>query len=219
MRRNVSPNQRALNLWAVILIVWSIYRANFKLPEWFDECIAKPLVFVLPVYLYITRIEKKEFFSALYWKLTSRKSDIFLGIGIGVILFTTAIVGNYVKSGQFVFLSGKQPNVSLVLFIVFIALVTSISEEILSRGFILKRLYEESKNLYSSTFFSSLLFFFLHVPILFTNVKINGNMLLFFMATDMVLSITTALLFLDRKNLTIPILIHMFYNLSIYFFT
>ena len=62
--RRTTPTQRALNLWAVILIVWSIYRAYFKLPEWFDEFIAKPIVFVLPVFIYIKTVEKKEIFSS-----------------------------------------------------------------------------------------------------------------------------------------------------------
>ena len=59
MKSKATPTQKALNLWAVVLIVWAIYRAKFKLPEWFDEFVAKPIVFVLPVYYYIQKIEKK----------------------------------------------------------------------------------------------------------------------------------------------------------------
>ena len=59
MKSKVTATQRALNLWAVILIIWSVYRAKFRLPEWLDEFIAKPLVFILPVYYYIRKIEKK----------------------------------------------------------------------------------------------------------------------------------------------------------------
>ena len=58
--KKVTPTQKALNLWAVILIVWSVYRTYFKLPEWFDEFVAKPVVFVLPVLVYIKSVEKKE---------------------------------------------------------------------------------------------------------------------------------------------------------------
>lgn len=219
MKSKVSNSQKALNLWAIILIIWSIYRYNFKMPDWFDEFIAKPLVFVLPVYYYIKRIEKTDFFSGLSWKTKVEKGTIILGLIIGLVFFITAILGNWVKFNSFVFLSGKTVNLSGIFLIVIMALVTGISEEILSRGFILKRLYEESKNIYTSSFFSSILFFFLHVPILFASMKISGNQLLFFMITDLLLSLTVSFLYLDKKDLTLPIMVHTFYNLSIYFFT
>jgi len=94
-------------------------------------------------------------------------------------------------------------------------LATGITEEILSRGFVLKKLYEQSKNVYSSTFFASVLFFFLHVPILFANPRINGTMLLMFMTTDLLLSMINGIIFLEKKSLTAPILIHAFYNIII----
>ena len=45
MKENVSPLQKSLNVWAIILILWSIYRANFgtSLPTWLDEFLVKPL--------------------------------------------------------------------------------------------------------------------------------------------------------------------------------
>ena len=61
-KKEISSTQKALNLWAVILIIWAIYRTYFKLPEWFDEFIAKPLVFVLPVLVYIRTVEKRNSF-------------------------------------------------------------------------------------------------------------------------------------------------------------
>lgn len=79
------------------------------------------------------------------------------------------------------------------------ALATGITEEILSRGFVLKRLYDESKNVYSSSFFASILFFFLHVPILFVDPRINGQMLLMFMTTDLLLSMINGIIFLLQK--------------------
>ena len=126
MRQKTSPTQKALNIWAIILIIWSIYRANFRLPEWFDEFIAKPLVFIVPVYLYISRIEKKEFFSSLWWKVKIGLSDVLYGTGIGGILFLTAITGNWVKTGGFIFLQGKTPSISAIALLIAIAFATSI---------------------------------------------------------------------------------------------
>lgn len=217
MTAKISPIQRALNLWAVILIIWSIYRANLKLPEWFDEFIAKPLVFILPVYYYIQHIEKSKFIEGLWIKPKKLLNDILLGLGIGGIFFITSILANSVKFKKIFFLNASFDFNSFSIILI-TALATGISEEILSRGFILKRLYEDSKNTFTSIFFASILFFFLHIPMLFANVKITGNVLLLFMATDLILSLVNSYLFLDRKSLVLPILIHAFYNAALIMF-
>jgi len=200
----------------VILIVWSIYRTYFKLPEWFDEFIAKPLVFVLPVLVYVKSVEKKEIFSGLFINKNFKVfvKEFFISFGIGLILLLTALFSVYLKFKK-VGLFGHFPSFSQFGLIFLTALATGITEEILSRGFVLKRLYEESKNAYSSTFFASILFFFLHVPILFASRKINGSMLLVFMLTDLLLSMVTGLIMIQRKSITVPILIHAFYNIVI----
>lgn len=217
MKKKVSSTQKALNLWAIILIVWSIYRANFRMPDWFDEFIAKPIIFIFPVYYFLKNIEKTDFFSAIYLKLKLIWKDLAFAFLIGAIFVGTAILANYFKFKK-IFLFTVLPSPNKILFICLIALATGISEEILSRGFVLKKLYEESKNIYSSSFFASILFFFLHVPILFTNIKITGNLLLLFMTTDIILSLALSFLFLTRKSLILPILIHAFYNVIITLF-
>ena len=217
MKSKASPTQKALNVWAIVLIIWSIYRAKFKLPEWFDEFIAKPAVFVLPVLYYIKKYEKKDFFSALDVRLKLRLQDVLLVVSIGGIFVISAVMANFLKFHKVVFFQNSI-QFQTVIYVVIMALVTATSEEILSRGFVLKRLYAESKNMYTASFFASILFFFLHVPILFTNVRLTGNLLLMFMGMDMILSLVNSFVFLERKNLILPILIHAFYNLSIILF-
>ncbi|MDO8610033.1 MAG: CPBP family intramembrane metalloprotease [bacterium] len=217
MANKISSTQRTLNLWAIVLIIWSVYRANVVMPEWFDEFIAKPAVFILPVYYYITQIEKKNFLAGLLIKPKQFISDLLLGLGIGGIFIITALFANFVKFNK-VFLTSNAYDSKGIILMIAIALATGITEEILSRGFVLKRLYEESKNKFTASFFSSILFFFLHVPMLFTNARITGNLLLLFMATDLILSLVTSFLFLERKSLGLPILVHAFYNLALVMF-
>jgi hypothetical protein len=94
MSKEISKTQKALNLWAVILIIWSIYRANFKMPDWFDEFLAKPLIFILPVYYYIIKIEKKSFFKEMYLGKKQVVKDLIIGLGIGGLFLLSAIFGN-----------------------------------------------------------------------------------------------------------------------------
>jgi len=217
MRKSVTLTQKTLNLWAIVLIIWAVYRANFNLPEWFDELIAKPLVFILPVYLFIKKTEKQNFFTAVSLKSKHFFQDLFLGLGIGLVFAASAFLANYLKFHQWV-ISFKNQAFESILLICVLAIATGISEEILSRGFVLKRLYAESKNALTASFFSSILFFFLHVPILFTNTRINGNTLIIFMITDLLLSLVNSFVFLERKSLVLPILIHAFYNIAMVVF-
>ena len=187
------------------------------MPEWFDEFVAKPVVFVLPVLYYIKRYEKKDIFSALDIRLKLKLQDVLLVLSIGGIFAISAFMANFLKFHKVVLFQNPL-QLQAFVYIIVMALVTGISEEILSRGFVLKRLYAESKNIYTASFFASVLFFFLHVPILFTNLKLTGNLLLMFMAMDMILSLVNSFVFLERKNLVLPILIHTFYNLTIILF-
>lgn len=210
MKKPLSLTQKTLNIWAIILIVWSVYRANFKLAEWIDELIIKPLIFVLPVAYYIVKVEKTAFLSSIDLKGKLKKADWLISITIGLLFVFTIALANYLKNKHLQF-NTAQP----ILMIAVLALATGITEEILSRGFVLKRLYADSKNLLSATFLSSILFFFLHVPMLFANLKITGNILLLFMVTDMLLSLVISFVYLERKNLWVAILIHAFYNFSL----
>jgi membrane protease YdiL (CAAX protease family) len=209
MKQKISPVQKALNLWAIILIVWAFYRAKIPMPIWFDEFVAKPLVFILPVYYYITKREKMNFFAGINFYPKKITRDLTLGSIIGIVLITTAILTHLIRTSKLINLNLNQ----LSLMIVF-TLAAAISEEILSRGFILKRLYQDSKNKLSASFFASILYFFLHIPIIFTNPQINSNSLFLFMTIEIIFSLIISLIFIDY-GLLLAILIHFFYSLSL----
>lgn len=143
-------------------------------------------------------------------------TDIYTGLLVGFIFLIAAFFSNYLRLGNVSFLENIFTT-NLVLAGI-LTMMTAISEEILSRGFILKRLYEDSSNMYSSSFIASTLFLVLHIPILFTIPNLSGSMLLLFMTTDFILSLVNSFIFLDRKSLLAPILIHALYNFAILFY-
>lgn len=216
MKKHISPTQKALNVWAIILILWSLYRAKLSLPEWFDEFVAKPLIFIAPIAYYIIKIEKKDFFSSLWLSKKNILQDLYLGLAVLVAFFLVALIPVYVKSKTLSPAGGSFDALFIQLISYLpIAVATALSEEILSRGFVLKRLFQESNSILSSSFTASVLFFILHIPILFTNLKLTGGMLILFMFTDLVLSLANSFIFLGRRSLILPILIHAFYNLTL----
>ncbi|MCX6730814.1 MAG: CPBP family glutamic-type intramembrane protease, partial [Candidatus Roizmanbacteria bacterium] len=88
-------------------------------------------------------------------------------------------------------------------------------EQILSTGFVFNRLLAESKNVFKPLLSSALLFFFLHVPVLFGADKISGGTLIQMMILNTVLSLTTSVVFSLRKNTVASILVHALYLLSL----
>jgi membrane protease YdiL (CAAX protease family) len=219
--RKKTPIQNVLNIWAIIMIVWALYRWHFQtfLPIWVDEFIAKPLVFITPIFFYITRVEKKKFLEGVTLNKPLSPRSLSVGVVIGVIFFVTGFLSFYLKQQSLSISSILSQLSTPVWLIIIVAIATSISEEIVSRGFVLKRLYEDSKNMYSSAFYASVLFFFMHIPIFFTNQNIVGSALLQIMATDLLFSFAVSFIYLQSKNLYLPILIHEIYNISIYLFS
>ncbi|MBI1863095.1 CPBP family intramembrane metalloprotease [Candidatus Microgenomates bacterium] len=209
-RRGISHLEKALNIYGIVLIIWSLYRFYFKLsqPLWFDEFIAKPAIFILPVWYFISRYEKKSLAEGLHFRTKSPVIDIIAGLLIGSVFFIiSALRANGVHL--------VYPTVFLY---VAIALATSISEEIVARGFILNRLYDSNKNAILSSIYASILFFFLRVPILFVENKLAGSMLVQTLAVNFVLSLVISLLFVYRRSLTFAVAIHFMYALSFYLF-
>ena len=207
-KSEISHIEKSLNVWAIVLIIWSIYRAKFgtALPIWFDEFIAKPIVFIVPVYWFIKKVEKTSFFKSLGFTKKNIIKELLIGLIIGLVFLSILFYG----------FSSKNGLTNLTINIILLSLATSISEEILTRGFILKRLYEASKNIYSASFFTSILYFFLHIPILFTSESISGFLLLRLMTIDIFLSFAISIIFLLRKNIIVPIFIHAFYALTLW---
>jgi len=199
MKTVVTEKQKALNVWAVILIFWSFYRAFFKteLPIWFDEIIMKPLIFVLPVIFFIKKVDKKNVVTVLKLHTHKKIYYILLTVLIFILFFTL------------------HPKYSFILYLI-ISLFTAFSEEILSRGFVLAKIYEESKNKFFSIIQSSLLSVCLHLPIILTNDVFSGALLIRVLVLDFLLGLIVSILYLEEKSLIPPILVHTLYSLSLY---
>jgi len=214
MKKQVPHSQKVLNLWGIILIFWVFYRLKFKMPEWFDEFIAKPIVFILPVHYFVKNIEKKSFLPSIDWSFKTLKNDFLISTFIGLTIFLTLSLAKYFQNKEIVFLR-YEINYLIFFYTIIISLATAISEQILSTGFVLKRLYEETKNFHQSAFLSALLFFFLHVPFRFTIPGLIGDKLIFLMITDVFLSLLNSYFYLSHKSLNLPIFIHAFYNIIV----
>jgi membrane protease YdiL (CAAX protease family) len=210
----VTSASTVFHTWAWILLAWGLYRYFIRLPEWTDEFFFKPLIFVVPVVWYVLSKEKRNLESL---GLTGKKflSSVYIGLGFGMMFALEGILSNSIKNGTLTIrpIAALAQNGLIPLLI--ISLATAFSEEILNRGFVFKRLFEATKNLTYSVGLSSLMFVFLHIPILVTSSHLTGPTLLLFFVTNLIIAGINSLLFLRTGSLVAPILVHVFWNMTV----
>lgn len=212
--KTLPGTESVFQLWGWILLLWSLYRYFAKLPEWADELIFKPLVFVAPVVWYVRRYERQSWASL---GLTSKNlfTSVYIGLGFGFIFALEGLAANAIKYGKIQITPIAALTQYGLLALLGLSLVTAISEELLARGFVFSRLYAKSKNLPYASLLSTVLFVLLHVPILVTSLKLQGLTLVLFFVTDFVLGLANSLLFFNTGSLVAPILVHVFWNMTV----
>jgi membrane protease YdiL (CAAX protease family) len=200
--------------WAWQLLAWSLYRYFFKFSEATDEFLMKPLVFIVPVLWFVLKIEKRKLHSI---GITSKNllRSFFIGSGFGLLFAGEALLANIFKYGSLKLTPIPSVMSYGIPMLFILSLVTAISEELLSRGFYFSRLYETSKSLIHAVGMSTLLFVAFHVPILLTSLKFQGPTLILFFMTSFVLGLTNSLIYYRTKSLVAPILIHLFWNMTV----
>lgn len=201
-------------VWALILLLWTLYRYYMHFPEWADEFIFKPLIFVVPVAWYVIRSEKRPL-ESLGMTTKNFFKSLYVGLGFGMLFAVEGLIVNYVKYGKITInpIEAYQ-HYGLVLLLI-LSLATAYSEELLSRGFVFHRLYEERKNLLHAALISTVMFVLIHVPILVTSLKLQGPTLVVFFVTDVFLGFINALLYFNTGSLVTPILVHLFWNMTV----
>ena len=202
------------HVWGWIAIAWALYRYFFRLPEWADEFIFKPLVFVLPVIWYV-RMKERAKLTSLGLTTKDLFTSIYIGLGFGFVFALEGLVANAIKYGKLTIVpigAFTQYGMATLLLLSF---ATAVSEEILSRGFVFNRLIAAKKSLPYASIISTLMFVLLHVPILVLSLHLQGPALILFFITDFVLGFANSLLLYNTGSLVAPVLVHIFWNMTV----
>lgn len=208
-----TPNMTVYQLWGWILLVWGLYRYFVRLPEWADEFVFKPLVFVVPVLWYVLKKERRNLESI---GITGKNlfNSIYIGLGFGMVFAIEGLVAHALKYGKL----DVNPITAFQqygFFLIFVSFATAFSEEVLSRGFIFNRIYEKTQNIFKAATIGAIMFVFLHIPILVTSNQLQGSTLIMFFVTDVILAYANSMLFLNTGSLVAPILVHVFWNMTV----
>ncbi len=201
--------KQIFTIWFLLFLLWFLYRLFFRLPEWFDELLIKPLVFVLlPLNFFKLKTlpgfeDRKKIFE-----------DILIGIGVGFVFAVVSLLANKLKYGSLSVLPIINVFGLRILFYLFLSFFTAGSEEILGRGLFFK-LLSQKISLFFAAFLSSLFSLSFHLPILATQLNLQGLVLANFLITVFLLSMVNSYLYQLRQSLVLPILLHVFWNMSV----
>ncbi|OGB85006.1 hypothetical protein A2994_02495 [candidate division Kazan bacterium RIFCSPLOWO2_01_FULL_48_13] len=218
MSKIAKKQQTALDpvyqLWGWIALAWALYRYFFRLPEWADEFIFKPIVFVVPVLWYVLKKERRSLSSL---GLTGKNlfTSIYIGLGFGFVFALEGLAANAIKYGRLQINPIEAFTQYGMVALILLSLATAFSEELLSRGFVFNRILEVKKSLPYAAIVSTALFVLIHVPILVTMHKLQGVTLILFFVTDIILGFANSLLFFRVRSLVAPILVHIFWNMTV----
>ena len=164
---------RILFLYILITAVWAGYRYFFVLPEWVDEFIAKPIIYLVPVLFVSLSLEKNSIESL---GITRHKYWLYalMGLGLGLLLLFESVLTRYFKNGSVQLLSFTPPSLVLNLFIAF---ATGLVEEITFRGYFFRRIMWTWDNEVIANILSTVFFTVEHLPLAIFALHYSGMQL------------------------------------------
>jgi len=202
-------------LVAYIFVVWGFYRfLLFKLPDELEELIIKPLVWLIPLYILVSReklglsslgITTKKFFTSLY-----------LAVGLGVVFAVEGLLVNMVKYGGLDFSANIGEH--NLFFALGISLATAFSEELSFRGYIFNRLWVVFKKEWIANAITSILWGLIHIPIAIFAWKLDFSGTIGYLLLTTIFGAGSAFVFARTKNIASSIFLHVFWEWPIILF-
>lgn len=195
----------------IIFILWSGYRLIFTQPVWFDEFIAKPLLWVAPLF-YILKINSRERLAEFGLKKNQNRRALLLGMMTGIGMSLVRIGAVYLRLGYLVFT--PYDLLPRPLFgHVEISLVTAVTEELVFRGYFLRVAVRELGNEWLANIFTTILFMLIHVPLVVITLGYNVSDALLYLVIIGLVSLVSGQLLFQQKNLAASVAFHATWNL------
>lgn len=197
-----------------ILLVWGFYRLLFQLPEQIEETIVKPVVWLLPFAIILTK--ERATLASLGFTLNNFFASIYYSLGLGAIFVIEGIVINLVKYGGLNF----GANIGSLPFLTSLTLsfATAFSEEVVFRGYVFTRLWHAIKNEWNANLLSTLAWTAVHTPIVFFVWKLDLQAAILYLMLTTVFGLASAFVFARTRNIMSSILLHVLWSWPIILF-
>jgi uncharacterized protein len=204
-------------LFSFIFVVWAVYRYLPPIiPAWAEELILKPIVWLVPTFWLIGRVEKstlssigltmKNFFPSVYW-----------GLGLGVVFVLEGLMTNIFKyKGLNLGIVDLQSTTFMNLLL--LSWVTAFSEEVVFRGYIFNRLWQIWGDEWLANILSSFLFVLIHLPLGIFTLGYAPMILAIYLFFVFIYAFGSAFVFARSQNLVSSIILHVLWSWPIILF-
>lgn len=213
--RKIFLSYHAAIYFLYLFIFWGLYRLLFVYPESLEEVVLKPLVWLIPLALFL-RLEGKKL-GSLGLNVKNLFPAIYIAIGLGIIFTAEGVLFNYLKyNNSFQFAANLGPDAFLLSFVITIA--SAISEELAFRGFIFTRLNEAFNNEWVANLSASIGWTLIHVPIALRSMSGDLNSMFVYLFLVFIFGIGASWIYARTKNIAAPILLHLLWEWPIILF-
>src|SRR5258708_5583894 len=210
----IKPLKNAILLFTFLLIFWGFYRLLFKFPDWVEETIIKPAVWILPV-LYFVKKEKTNL-ESIGITFKNLFPSIYLSLILGSVFATEAVIINFIKYGKLNF--GANLGTTPLFLSLGISFATAISEEIVFRGYIFTRLWVALNNEWQANLITTIGWTLIHVPITIFVNKLSRVAAVVYLFLTFIFGFGSAFIYGRTKNISSSIILHVLWEWPIMLF-
>lgn len=203
-------------LFSYLFLAWGIYRLFAFFPEWVDEFLFKPAIWLGGTYCVLKEFENLSL-QSLFKDEKNVIKNILFGVGAGAILVTVVLFLPFLFSNTLM-LKEEFLSPFAVLLHLLISTATAITEETVFRGYLLTRLQKCIPNQILAVTTNILLFVVIHIPsIIFVRSTSWGDAFSYIFVLT-VSTIGYTLIFLKTKSLSASIGMHTAWNFLSFLF-
>jgi len=223
MKRRIRPSETVshrpnqLVFWSLVsasFIALVCYRAYFLLPVWFDEIVAKSVIFGLPFLLFVLFSKR----SVASFGLDPRKFWLgaYLGLALGGSFGFVAMLASALKTGGQILI----PNLffaSDFWWTFFLALATAWWESLFFYGFILNVFLAQKKNEWQAALMATVVFVVFHAPVLLLRGSLAGAFVPLMLLS--LFALGQAIIYIRFRSLIAMVVSHAFWGMALLVYT
>ena len=194
-------------LFGAIFILWTGYRLFFRFPETVDEFIAKPILWLAPLYF----IQKNWLGQTVRSLKLNRSYNIIFGLFVGILYFCAYTLFSYFKFGLPTFNPAHLSLKGICLQLI-IALSTGFIEEFVFRSYFLEKALIIFNDRIISNSFTTILFTLIHLPITVFVYKYPFTEALLYLSIITLSGFIYGAVYLHKKSLAASTATHAVWN-------
>lgn len=206
--------RNATLLFTFLLIFWGFYRLLFQFPDWVEEIIIKPIIWLAPV-IYLVKKEKASF-ETIGITYKNLFPAIYSSLALGSLFTFEAVIVNFAKYGKFNF--GANLGKETIMLSFAISIATAVSEEIVFRGYIFSRLWEGIGNEWKANLITSIGWTVIHIPITIFVTKLSPPQAAIYLFLTFIFGVGSTFIYARTKNIASSILLHVLWEWPISLF-